>query len=61
LVTKRGAGAKTGKAGAAARAERLEAALRANLKRRKELVRTRQRTEEANAPATSSSKDRRET
>jgi hypothetical protein len=60
-VTKRGAGAKTGKAGAAGRAERLEAALRANLKRRKELVRARQHTEEATAPAPSSSKDRRET
>jgi hypothetical protein len=57
LVTKGGGGAKTGKSGAVARAERLEVALRANLKKRKEQMRARQPTQEPSAPASSSSKD----
>jgi hypothetical protein len=57
-VTKSGAGAKPGKGGGAARAERLEAALRANLKKRKEQVRARQRgTEAADAVAPAPTKD----
>jgi hypothetical protein len=49
------------KSGAAARAERLAAALKENLKRRKEQARARRRADDARAPAPSASKDRTET
>ncbi|HEX9881063.1 MAG TPA: hypothetical protein VGA65_01000 [Hyphomicrobium sp.] len=45
------------KSGADARAERLAAALKENLKKRKEQARARRRPEEANAPASPASKD----
>ncbi len=61
MTSKEDEGGTPRKAAGPARAERLAAALKENLKRRKEQARARRRADDARGPAPPASKDRTET